>query len=116
MQRNEARAARLGRRPLRLLSNAHNNRGNINDLRNDGGKRSSKPRSGKKLFSSSSVKKIEGKGRAEEAGDDDILDRLLLVQSDLSNLTRQVTVEYKYGKRFLLKALKFGSDNEMMLG
>ncbi|KAK4754027.1 hypothetical protein SAY87_002131 [Trapa incisa] len=89
MQKNEARAARTGRRPLKLLSNAHNNRGDGGGCSNNGGKWSFKPQIGKKLFSSS-VEKTERKVGAEETGDDDILDRLLLVQSDLSNITCQI--------------------------
>ncbi|KAK4772783.1 hypothetical protein SAY86_014558 [Trapa natans] len=89
MQKKEARAARSGRRPLRLLSNVHDNRGDDGGSSNNGGKWSSKPRSGKKLFSSS-VRKIEGKVGADETGDDGILDRLLLVQSDLTNITCQI--------------------------
>ncbi|OWM76514.1 uncharacterized protein LOC116198498 [Punica granatum] len=92
MQRNEARV-KSGRRPLKELSNAHNNQGNGVGLRNNGGKWSSKPVSGKKTLLPSAEKKLEEKsstGRCEEGEDDGSLDRLLLVQSDLSNLTRQI--------------------------
>ncbi|PKI75722.1 hypothetical protein CRG98_003865 [Punica granatum] len=93
MKKSPARA-KSGRRPLREVSTAHSNQGNCVGVRNNGGKWSSKPVRGKKrLLPPSPDKKLEEKSstaRGEGGEDNASLDRLLLVQSVLTNLTRQI--------------------------